>query len=204
MGLEPDPERWPSGRRRAPAKGVWVKSPSRVRIPPSPPCICLRFAQCAPVAQLDRAPGYEPGGREFESLRARHMSKKNAGSEPAFLGPSATFVWNSRPTKAVEFDNLAAGQVGRPERSDGGPERKRGMSGRRGREQSLRAHQSIKNSRPRYPAKVPHGMNIRILSLGGSLCIRMSSIMRRCSGEILRYEAEMPHFAACEGNPFDR
>jgi hypothetical protein len=25
----------------------------------------------APVAQLDRAPGYEPGGREFESLRAR-------------------------------------------------------------------------------------------------------------------------------------
>ena len=31
------PERWPSGRRRTPAKGVWVKSPSRVRIPLSPP-----------------------------------------------------------------------------------------------------------------------------------------------------------------------
>ena len=30
-------ERWPSGRRRSPAKGVWVKSPSRVRIPLSPP-----------------------------------------------------------------------------------------------------------------------------------------------------------------------
>ena len=28
----------------------------------------------APVAQLDRAPGYEPGGREFESLRAHHSS----------------------------------------------------------------------------------------------------------------------------------
>ena len=27
----------------------------------------------APVAQLDRVPGYEPGGREFESHRARHM-----------------------------------------------------------------------------------------------------------------------------------
>ncbi len=27
----------------------------------------------APVAQLDRVPGYEPGGREFESLRARHF-----------------------------------------------------------------------------------------------------------------------------------
>ena len=27
----------------------------------------------APVAQLDRVPGYEPGGREFESLRARQL-----------------------------------------------------------------------------------------------------------------------------------
>ena len=27
----------------------------------------------APVAQLDRVPGFEPGGREFESLRARHL-----------------------------------------------------------------------------------------------------------------------------------
>jgi hypothetical protein len=26
--------------------------------------------QCAPVAQLDRAPGYEPVGRRFESFRA--------------------------------------------------------------------------------------------------------------------------------------
>ena len=25
------------------------------------------------LAQLDRVPGYEPGGREFESLRARHI-----------------------------------------------------------------------------------------------------------------------------------
>ena len=27
----------------------------------------------APVAQLDRVPGYEPGGRTFESCRARHF-----------------------------------------------------------------------------------------------------------------------------------
>ena len=27
----------------------------------------------APLAQLDRASGYEPEGREFESLRARHL-----------------------------------------------------------------------------------------------------------------------------------
>jgi hypothetical protein len=29
-------------------------------------------AQGAPVAQLDRASGYEPEGREFESPRAHH------------------------------------------------------------------------------------------------------------------------------------
>lgn len=28
---------------------------------------------CAPVAQLDRVPGFEPGCREFESLRARQF-----------------------------------------------------------------------------------------------------------------------------------
>src|ERR1700728_4638827 len=28
----------------------------------------------APVAQLDRASGFEPEGREFESLRARHSN----------------------------------------------------------------------------------------------------------------------------------
>src|SRR5579859_1406163 len=29
----------------------------------------------APVAQLDRAPGFEPGGRRFESVRARDFHK---------------------------------------------------------------------------------------------------------------------------------
>jgi hypothetical protein len=33
---------------------------------------CVVNFSFAPVAQLDRAPGYEPGGREFESLRAHH------------------------------------------------------------------------------------------------------------------------------------
>ena len=28
---------------------------------------------CAPVAQLDRVPGYELGGRTFESCRVRHL-----------------------------------------------------------------------------------------------------------------------------------
>jgi hypothetical protein len=34
--------------------------------------MCMFFN--APVAQLDRVLGYEPRGREFESLRARHFS----------------------------------------------------------------------------------------------------------------------------------
>ena len=33
----------------------------------------LIFLNRAPVAQLDRASGYEPEGREFESPRARHF-----------------------------------------------------------------------------------------------------------------------------------
>ena len=31
------------------------------------------FSDAAPVAQLDRVTGFEPVGREFESLRARHF-----------------------------------------------------------------------------------------------------------------------------------
>ena len=31
--------------------------------------------KCAPVAQLDRASGYEPEGRMFESCRAHHQIK---------------------------------------------------------------------------------------------------------------------------------
>ena len=60
-------------------------APSRVRIPPSPPCDMdpLFDAHCsmrdgskrndAPVAQLDRVPDYESGGRRFESSRARQI-----------------------------------------------------------------------------------------------------------------------------------
>ena len=34
-----------------------------------------RVSVSAPLAQLDRASGYEPEGREFESLRAHHFIK---------------------------------------------------------------------------------------------------------------------------------
>ena len=33
----------------------------------------IGYTNRAPLAQLDRASGYEPEGREFESLRARHL-----------------------------------------------------------------------------------------------------------------------------------
>jgi hypothetical protein len=36
----------------------------------------LHPTQCAPVAQLDRAFGYEPKGRRFESFRAHHSIPK--------------------------------------------------------------------------------------------------------------------------------
>ena len=43
------------------------------------PCILrpariMRRSVSAPVAQLDRVSGYEPEGRAFESLRARHRT----------------------------------------------------------------------------------------------------------------------------------
>ncbi len=34
---------------------------------------CENAPNSAPVAQLDRVPGFEPGGRAFESLRARQL-----------------------------------------------------------------------------------------------------------------------------------
>ena len=54
-----------------------MKVPSRVRIPLSPPDGFSPgwISRYAPVAQLDRVPGYEPGGRRFESFRARQSQR---------------------------------------------------------------------------------------------------------------------------------
>ncbi len=63
----------------------------------------LRFS-VAPVAQLDRAPGYEPGGREFESLRAHH----NISDARTFFGLLAFDALIRTPDRQqVEFDNAA-------------------------------------------------------------------------------------------------
>jgi hypothetical protein len=44
-------------------------------------------AKNAPVAQLDRAPDYESGGQEFESLRARQITTvQNKLSQPRIFG----------------------------------------------------------------------------------------------------------------------
>src|SRR6266700_8144402 len=52
-----------------------------------------RLAQTAPVAQLDRAPDYESGGQEFESLRARHFGTKLSTPKAAvFALEAATSV----------------------------------------------------------------------------------------------------------------
>jgi hypothetical protein len=42
----------------------------------------VESAASAPVAQLDRASGFEPEGREFESLRARHINQIPSGPRP--------------------------------------------------------------------------------------------------------------------------
>ncbi len=41
----------------------------------------IRHLNQAPVAQLDRVPGYEPGGHTFESCRARHINLERPNSE---------------------------------------------------------------------------------------------------------------------------
>jgi hypothetical protein len=51
----------------------------------------------APVAQLDRASGYEPEGRVFESLRAHHKIKKQPFTETrCWLEPGDLIFWSLR------------------------------------------------------------------------------------------------------------
>ncbi len=49
----------------------------------------------APVAQLDRVPGYEPGGRRFESFRARQIIKPSTEGFIIwrFITPKLFFVF---------------------------------------------------------------------------------------------------------------
>jgi hypothetical protein len=48
--------------------------------------LVFAFASKSPlVAQLDRAPGFEPGCREFESLRAGHIFQENLIESASYL-----------------------------------------------------------------------------------------------------------------------
>ena len=58
----------------------------------------------APLAQLDRASGYEPEGREFESLRAHHSYQIVAADFPiAELGPLGPTVKESPALLAADL-----------------------------------------------------------------------------------------------------
>jgi hypothetical protein len=59
----------------------------------------LRTTQCAPVAQLDRAPDYESGGWVFESPRARQSHDKIEQAQARFTVDSFTRLRSSNLTR---------------------------------------------------------------------------------------------------------
>src|SRR5258707_1057528 len=60
----------------------------------------LNFNYSAPVAQLDRASGYEPEGREFESLRAHHYFRHVFRLRPA-IGIHSNFQFQAAKLASV-------------------------------------------------------------------------------------------------------
>ena len=62
------------------------------------------------VAQLDRVPGYEPGGRRFESFRARHIHKALSYKDKAFYflsTPNFILIDKGKSDVAVEYFGLS-------------------------------------------------------------------------------------------------
>src|SRR5512141_3125095 len=90
------------------------KTPSRVRIPQSPPDFTvkklteslsiLHNSASAPVAQLDRAPGYELGGRRFESFRAHHLHE----SRRSIAGFFVCGLAGRDRANVVQYDDVRA------------------------------------------------------------------------------------------------
>jgi hypothetical protein len=58
-------------RKASPATMKPTRGSHGCQTTPEKACYSSGLICCAPVAQLDRVPGYEPGGRGFESCRAR-------------------------------------------------------------------------------------------------------------------------------------
>ena len=73
----------------------------------------------APVAQLDRVPDYESGGRTFESYRARHIQKEPHPMDGAFLYPvgpvEATYPFDSLRSSEHRVVKRRAQRVKAPE-----------------------------------------------------------------------------------------
>ena len=73
----------------------------------------------APVAQLDRVPDYESGGRTFESYRARHILKEPHPTDGAFLYPvgpvEATYPFDSLRSSEHRVVKRRAQRVKAPE-----------------------------------------------------------------------------------------
>src|SRR5690606_8263620 len=65
-----------------------------------PAAIARPRSRNAPVAQLDRVPGFEPGGREFESLRARQFALGARRPRMARTRPAVIAIARARTTTA--------------------------------------------------------------------------------------------------------
>ena len=71
-------------------------------------------AVSAPVAQLDRAPDYESGGREFESLRARHSSQGTKRNQTGSINHAPKHV--AQLDRAPDFESGGQGFESLPAR----------------------------------------------------------------------------------------
>jgi hypothetical protein len=76
---------------------------------PATSAIILEEVSCpadtAPLAQLDRASGYEPEGREFESLRAHHLFNDLGHRAKNPLGSCLRIVLQSYLTELLRRRN---------------------------------------------------------------------------------------------------
>src|SRR5690606_5578325 len=98
-------ERWPSGRRRSPAKGVYPNPVSRVRIPPSPPF--QFYPPRSPIQSQTESPdfpreGFEPDkrvrplARASGNERAARSPQARNGQKPCRLIPTGVVRWHCR------------------------------------------------------------------------------------------------------------
>jgi hypothetical protein len=71
------------------------------------PFLTSSYPGRAPVAQLDRAPDYESGGQEFESLRARQHLAEIVGNVLGMVVGNPSF----RVRSAVKYPNFGCCSV---------------------------------------------------------------------------------------------